>query len=146
MSTVKLYRLKFLCGLLCTLMTFTLSPAQTITGTVFDATGNVIAGASVKITDERRGSTRTATTSVEGDFSFAAMQPAIYTIRMETTGFRNFERKNTVLSANFRDIDGGMTFTLNPATGQVRQTNSRFGQPITAHSPRVMQGSLRLFF
>jgi hypothetical protein len=39
-----------------------------------------------------------------------------------------------------------MTFTLNTTTGQVTQTNPRFGQPISTRSPRVMQGSLRINF
>ena len=36
---------------------------------------------------------------------------------------------------NFKDIDGSMTFD---ASG--KQTNTRFGAPIAARSPRVMQG------
>jgi hypothetical protein len=57
-----------------------------------------------------------------------------------------WETYNLFNHTNFRDIDGGMTFTLNTTTGQVTQTNARFGQPISARSPRVMQGSLRLNF
>ena len=47
---------------------------------------------------------------------------------------------------NFKDIDAGLTLTLNTTTGQVTQTNARFGQPTSARSPRVMQGSLRFTF
>jgi hypothetical protein len=57
-----------------------------------------------------------------------------------------WETYNLFNHTNFRDIDAGLTFTLNTATGQVTQTNARFGQPISARSPRVMQGSLRLNF
>ena len=57
-----------------------------------------------------------------------------------------WETYNLLNHTNFKDIDGGMTFTLNTTTGQVTQTNARFGQPISARSPRVMQGSLRINF
>ncbi|MGH9850243.1 MAG: hypothetical protein ACREBD_10435, partial [Blastocatellia bacterium] len=57
-----------------------------------------------------------------------------------------WEMYNLFNHTNFSNIDGGLTFTLDPATGQVTQTNARFGQPIDDRSPRVMQGSLRLSF
>jgi hypothetical protein len=57
-----------------------------------------------------------------------------------------WETYNLFNHTNFSNIDGGATFTLNPTTGQVTQTNARFGQPIEARSPRVMQGSLRITF
>jgi hypothetical protein len=49
-----------------------------------------------------------------------------------------WETYNLFNHTNFRDIDGSMTFD---ATG--KQTNTRFGAPTSARSPRVMQGSLR---
>ena len=57
-----------------------------------------------------------------------------------------WETYNLFNHTNFSNLDGSLTFTLNAATGQVTQTNARFGQPISARSPRVMQGSLRLSF
>ncbi len=57
-----------------------------------------------------------------------------------------WETYNLFNHTNFNDIDTDLTLTLNTTTGQVTQTNARFGQPITARSPRVMQGSLRLNF
>jgi hypothetical protein len=57
-----------------------------------------------------------------------------------------WETYNLFNHTNFSNIDGGLTFTFNPTTGQVTQTNPRFGQPIEARSPRVMQGSLRINF
>jgi Carboxypeptidase regulatory-like domain/TonB-dependent Receptor Plug Domain len=122
MSINKLNRLHLImCGLVCTLITFNYSFAQTvtgtITGTVTDARGNVISGAKVTVTDERTGSVRTATTNDEGDFNFAAMQPAIYTIRIEVRDFRSLERKNTVLSANEHLALGKLTMEI----GQVSE-------------------------
>ncbi len=104
MSIIKLHRLNFPCGLLCSLIAFNLSLAQTvsgtISGTVCDSSGRVIAGAKVTVIDEKTAVARTLATNEDGDFSFAAMQPAGYTIRVEAQGFRSYERKNNVLSAN----------------------------------------------
>ena len=52
-----------------------------------------------------------------------------------------WETYNIFNRTNFRDIDGAMTFDANGV-----QTNTRFGAPTSARSPRVMQGSLRLSF
>ena len=52
-----------------------------------------------------------------------------------------WETYNLFNRANFRDIDGSMTFDANGV-----QTNTRFGAPISARAPRVMQGSLRVSF
>src|SRR4030095_9927284 len=52
-----------------------------------------------------------------------------------------WETYNLFNRANFKDIDGALTFD---AAGN--QTNTRFGAPISARSARVMQGSLRFSF
>jgi hypothetical protein len=52
-----------------------------------------------------------------------------------------WEIYNIFNHTNFRDIDAGLTFD---ATG--KQTNTRFGAPISARTPRVMQASIRLNF
>lgn len=52
-----------------------------------------------------------------------------------------WETYNLFNHTNFRDIDAGLTFDVNG-----NQTNSRFGQPTSTRSGRVMQGSLRLSF
>ncbi|MEK7831725.1 MAG: hypothetical protein AAB401_11605, partial [Acidobacteriota bacterium] len=57
-----------------------------------------------------------------------------------------WETYNIFNHTNFNDINTDLTLTLNTTTNQVTQTNALFGQPITARSPRVMQGSLRISF
>src|SRR3954470_21113083 len=70
-----------------------------------------------------------------------------------------WEMYNLFNRANFRDIDGAMTFgvvqvnpsggtcsTTNVCTAQVRQTRTTFGTPTSARAPRVMQASLRINF
>src|SRR5215813_10677457 len=78
--------------------------AQTVTGsisgTVMDASGNAIAGATVKLINERTNDARVLTTSESGDFRFTAALPGIYTIKVEQKGFSALERRGNVLTAN----------------------------------------------
>jgi hypothetical protein len=52
-----------------------------------------------------------------------------------------WEAYNVFNHTNFRDIDAGLTFD---AAG--RQTNTRFGAPIAARTPRVMQVAIKFNF
>ena len=72
----------------------------TISGTVVDTSDNAIVGATVTIINVKTGDKRTAVTNESGGFSVPALQPDVYTIKIEQRGFRSLERQNTVLSAN----------------------------------------------
>src|SRR5207253_337548 len=76
------------------------SVTGSISGTVTDLVGGILVGASISLQNDQTGTTRTATTNDEGRFSFAALQPGIYTLSIQQRGFQRLERKNTVLSAN----------------------------------------------
>ena len=52
-----------------------------------------------------------------------------------------WEVYNVFNHTNFRDIDAGLVFDVNG-----RQTNTRFGAPIAARTPRVMQAGIRFTF
>src|SRR2546425_13113892 len=74
--------------------------SSSIAGTVADPSGQVVPKATVKITSELNGESRTAETSETGDFFFGAVAPGAYTIRVEAPGFRPLEQKgNMVLSS-----------------------------------------------
>jgi hypothetical protein len=74
----------------------------TISGTVVDDSGQVIPGATVTVIDERTGAARTETSNQNGEFSFAALSPSTYTVKVELAGFHAFERRNTVVSPGDR--------------------------------------------
>jgi hypothetical protein len=97
-------------------------PAQTITGsisgTVTDPNGSIIPGATVTIISDKTNEVRNVTTNEEGRFSFTAVQPGLYTVKVEREGFQTLERRGTVLSANENLALGEMK--LDP--GQVTQT------------------------
>jgi hypothetical protein len=61
-------------------------------GTVKDAQG-IIPGATVVLTNEDNGTSRETVSNESGEYSFPALEPATYTVRVEVPGFRRFERK-----------------------------------------------------
>ena len=63
-----------------------------ITGTVTDASGAVISGANVTVTDVERGVSRTLTTDSAGQYSATSLTPGSYSVRAEFTGFQTLNR------------------------------------------------------
>jgi carboxypeptidase family protein len=104
MSSIKLHWSKLLQCLFCLLIACGPAAAQTVTGaisgTVVDASDSAIAGAAVTIINAKTGDKRVVTTNESGGFSVPALQPDIYTLKIEHGGFRALERRNVVLSAN----------------------------------------------
>ncbi|MFY9643717.1 MAG: carboxypeptidase-like regulatory domain-containing protein, partial [Terriglobales bacterium] len=68
-----------------------------IVGTVIDQTGAIVAGATVVISDIQRGVTRTVTTGDSGDYAVPELQPGVYKVRAEATGFKTVEHVNIVV-------------------------------------------------
>jgi hypothetical protein len=73
-----------------------------IAGTVSDPSGQVVPGATVKLTSELNGESRTVLTNESGDFFFGAVTPAAYTVRVEASGFRPLEQKGNIVAASGR--------------------------------------------
>lgn len=72
----------------------------TISGTVTDPSGQVVAGALVTLTSVKTGDVRTTTTPDTGAFNFVAVQPDTYALKVEHGGFKVFQRTGVVVSAN----------------------------------------------
>lgn len=64
------------------------SGTSAVNGTVVDAQGQVVAGATVKLVSAGQGTTRTATTDGSGAYSFSAVTPGTYSIEVEASGFK----------------------------------------------------------
>ncbi len=71
-----------------------------ITGVVKDPADAVIVGAQVTLTNTATGETREVKSNSEGRFTFAQLQPAIYTLKVANTGFRDYLRPGLQLLAN----------------------------------------------
>ncbi len=74
--------------------------AQTgsITGQILDPAAAAIANATVTANSESTGFTTTASSTSAGVYSFAALPPAVYTIRVSAPGFQDSLRKGIVLN------------------------------------------------
>ncbi len=72
----------------------------TISGRVVDPTGAPVAGAEVRIQNEIIKDSRTFTTTAEGAFIFADLQPGAYDVTVKLTGFKQFEKTGLQLTAN----------------------------------------------
>ncbi len=70
----------------------------TILGTVTDNTGSVLPGASVQITNVATGVSQTTVTSSAGDYTVPNLNPGMYRVTFEATGFGNQVVDNITLS------------------------------------------------
>src|SRR5580698_2972902 len=99
----------------------TLIDAQTskgiIAGVVRDKTGAVIADASVVVTSQSTGESRTVNTDVQGVFRIDAVNPGSYTVRVEAAGFEASSARNL-------DIQPSIVTSYDPilVVGKVSET------------------------
>src|SRR5919206_1052002 len=123
MPTFQRLRPTLVCGLFAVLLLCRAAAAQSvtgnITGTVTDASGGVLVNATVTLVNEKTGEKRNVNTNEDGRFSFAAVQPGVYTVRIEMAGFQILERRNTVLSANESLALGELALTVGQVTEMV---------------------------
>src|SRR5579864_3524232 len=63
-----------------------------IAGTVTDPSGAVLAGASVKVTNETTGESRTVVSGHDGSFIAPLLLPGTYRVEVSTTGFKTLAR------------------------------------------------------
>jgi len=97
--------------------------AQTVSGsmsgTVVDATGQVLPGADVTIVHENSGEERRAVTNETGNFVFPALTPGPYTIRVSLAGFKPLEVQANIVQANNRLAVGLLRLELGQFTEAV---------------------------
>jgi hypothetical protein len=73
-----------------------------VSGTIVDASAQVVPGATVTLTNEATADVRTTTSDSAGAFTFRAVPPGSYTVRLELSGFRSLEQKHNVVNASGR--------------------------------------------
>jgi len=135
---------KLLCALVAFVVFGTIASAQgafgRLAGTVLDASGGVLPGVAVTLTNDQTGQIQTATTGETGAFLFPQVQPGIYTVTMMLAGFRTAQFQNV-------DIDVGVERSLtarldvSPLSETVDVTVARPNVPTT--TPEVTQTVVR---
>ncbi|HEX6463936.1 MAG TPA: carboxypeptidase regulatory-like domain-containing protein, partial [Vicinamibacterales bacterium] len=104
-----------------------------MTGSVKDASGAVVPGASVTLTSETRGTKLPdVVTNANGDFTFANVSPDRYSIQVAVQGFKTLERPGIVVSAGDRLSTGTLTLEVGGLTDTVQ---------VNADAPRVQSTS-----
>jgi hypothetical protein len=69
-------------------------------GSVTDASGAGIPGATVTVTDEAKGTSVTAKSNESGGYSVEHLIPDLYTVKVEMTGFKSFETNHLQVQAD----------------------------------------------
>ena len=123
------------CILLSGLGAFAQQDARgTITGHVTDPTGANIAGADVRVTNIATGVVLASKTNEAGNYNAPFLLPGTYTVAVELSGFRRFDRENV-------QVRVGETVTVDVAlsVGDVNETVS-----VTAESPLLQTAEASL--
>lgn len=71
-----------------------------ILGTVTDPQGAAVANAKVTVLDQRKGTTDSTTTNDSGNYSVTHLIPDVYTVRVESAGFKASEQKDVIVEAD----------------------------------------------
>jgi hypothetical protein len=81
--------------------------SATVNGTVYDATGAVIPGATVTLTKDTTREVRVTVTNSEGYFAFPALLTGGYSLKIDAKGFKSYAEPGINLSAgDLRKLSG----------------------------------------
>jgi hypothetical protein len=94
-----------------------------VAGTIRDAQGAAVPGATVELTSPRRGVTQVATSNESGDFVFLNLQPDTYRLKVAMESFKTVERENVVVNAADRLSVGIIELALGALTETVTVTS-----------------------
>lgn len=110
----------------------------TITGTVTDRSGAVIAGAQLKLTNPATGLVRTAESDASGNFRFLLLPVGVYTLEASSPGFKAFRREGIVVEAD-RSLAVPVGLELGAVTEVVEvQSGAELLEPNTSSLGTVM--------
>jgi hypothetical protein len=104
---------RFLCAVLCVAFLATVQSvvaqstgSATLRGTVKDPQGAIVRGASVTLTNERTQEERKVQSSEDGVFTFSAITPGDYGLKVEAQGFKTAEKAHIALeTSSTKSID-----------------------------------------
>ena len=96
-----------------------MSVTGAVSGTIMDASGAMVPGATVKLTSETTRQARQTISDNEGLFSFTAVPRDTYTLKIERTGFKAIERTGIAVSANEKVALNALTLELGSAAETV---------------------------
>ena len=108
---------------LSALMLHAQSERGTITGTVRDASGAIVPGAKVVLTNTQTGVKFTANSNAAGEYTVPQLQVSTYSVRVEKEGFRPSTTTGLTLNAS-ATVRVDTTLEVGPATQAVEVSAS----------------------
>ena len=116
--------------LLSVSLTFAQSFQGTLRGRVLDPKGATASGAIITLTDEGTSVRRKTITNEQGEYTFASLTPATYTVTVESSGFKRVEQQGVAVATQAAAI---LDFTLE--LGQVSEQVN-----VTTEAPALETG------
>ncbi len=108
---------------------FAQNVTSALSGTVADASGAVVPGATVIMKSEQSGDTRRTVSNSDGYFTISAIQPGTYTITIEAQGFQKWEEKGLVMNSSEKRNLSNIALTVGNITDVIEV--SGVGQEVT---------------
>ena len=79
---------------------FAADPTGSITGTVVDPSGGALVGAKITVTSTATGLVREGVSATDGGYIFPLLPVGVYTVAVESAGFRRFEQSGVAVRAD----------------------------------------------
>lgn len=144
------FALSIFASTLCCLLPFAPATsifAQTITatasGTVTDPNGAVVPGATVTVTSNETAQSKTVTTDNEGRYTVPFLQPGLYSITVQSTGFTKSVRSDVKLEvAQTAALDFTLTVGASSETVQISDATTPLLQTETSQLETTIENKL----
>jgi len=95
-----------------------------VSGTVVDPSGAVVADATVTLTNEGSGARQQATTSATGAFRFTFLSVAHYDLEITKSGFRNVKSTSIAVDANIEHALGALKLEVGQTTESIEVSSA----------------------
>lgn len=123
------------------------SDNSSLTGSVTDASGAVVANAKVTIRNQATGTENVISTNDSGNFTLPNTRPGDYTVRVESTGFQSYTISNVHVDpsigkrvdAVLKVGDTASTVTVEAAANTVQTESAVVGQLVTQEQVKSIQ-------
>lgn len=124
-----------------------------IKGTISDAKGAVVTGATVTATNQATGAQRSVTTNAQGDYAIGELTPGLYEVKASGQGFKDTVAKNvdlhvaSVSTVNLKLEVGtsSETITVEANAIQVETTTAAVGEVVNGQQVRELPLNGRSF-
>ncbi|MGO8735326.1 MAG: TonB-dependent receptor domain-containing protein [Terriglobia bacterium] len=94
-----------------------------LSGVVTDASGAVVPGAAVTLTDVQKGFKYTTTTNATGNYLLRPLPPANYSLTVKVSGFKTFAQNGIVLAVN-QSAEINVSLEIGSTTQEVNVTGT----------------------